>query len=73
MAAEIVNLRRFRKGKVRSEREQRAAENRALHGRTKAERQREAMEKERAQREIEGARRDNGETGGKGGPGDERE
>lgn len=72
MSAEIVNLRRFRKGKARSEREQRAAENRVLHGRTKAERQKEAMEKERARREIEGALRDRGEPGGEGGSGDDR-
>ncbi|TGV64514.1 DUF4169 family protein, partial [Mesorhizobium sp. M00.F.Ca.ET.158.01.1.1] len=38
--AEIVNLRQFRKQKARADREQAAGQNRALHGRTKAEKQR---------------------------------
>jgi hypothetical protein len=37
MAADIVNLRQFRKAKVRSEREAVAEQNRISHGRTKAE------------------------------------
>ncbi|PLK68985.1 DUF4169 domain-containing protein [Rhizobium sp. TH135] len=37
MAADIVNLRQFRKTKVRSEREAVAEQNRITHGRTKAE------------------------------------
>ncbi|MCR4267121.1 DUF4169 family protein [Nitratireductor sp. ZSWI3] len=36
---EIVNLRQERKRKARDEKELRAAENRALHGRTKAQKQ----------------------------------
>jgi hypothetical protein len=72
MSAEIVNLRRFRKGKARSEREQRAAENRVLHGRTKAERQREALEKDRVRREVEGARRDGPGAADASGSDDER-
>ena len=37
MAADIVNLRQFRKAKARSEKEQSADQNRILFGRTKAE------------------------------------
>ena len=36
--AEIVNLRRARKGKARAEKDARAADNRVRFGRTKAER-----------------------------------
>ena len=37
MAADVVNLRQVRKQKQRADKEQTAAENRALYGRTKAE------------------------------------
>lgn len=37
MAADVVNLRQFRKAKARSEREAVAEQNRISHGRTKAE------------------------------------
>lgn len=37
MAADIVNLRQFRKTKARAEREATAEQNRLTHGRTKAE------------------------------------
>jgi hypothetical protein len=55
--AEIVNLRMARKAKARRDAAQQAAENRARHGRTKAEKQRDKAEAERAERTIEGARR----------------
>jgi hypothetical protein len=58
MPAEIVNLRRARKAKARVGREQTATENRRLHGRTKAERQKEAAERERAVRAIDAHRRE---------------
>ncbi len=58
MPAEIVNLRRVRKAKVRVGREQTAAQNRRLHGRTKAEREKEAAERERAVRAIDAHRRE---------------
>ena len=45
--ADPVNLNKFRKAKKRAEKEQRAAENRAKHGRTKAEKE---LEKARAQK-----------------------
>jgi hypothetical protein len=44
----IVNLRMVRKRKARADREQAASENRALHGRTKAEKERDRLEAERA-------------------------
>jgi hypothetical protein len=59
--ADIINLRRARKSKARTEREQAAAENRRRFGRTKADREREAAEAERAARAIEGHRRDDGD------------
>ena len=43
-----VNLRLFRKRKARAEKELQAAENRALHGRTKARRMREQLEAEKS-------------------------
>jgi hypothetical protein len=54
MSADIVNLRRARKLRARSEKEQRAAENRALHGRTRAERQRDAAASEKLSRHVAG-------------------
>jgi hypothetical protein len=39
MSAEIVNLRQFRKGKVRSEKDAAAEQNRISFGRTKSEKQ----------------------------------
>jgi hypothetical protein len=48
--AEIVNLNRARKQKARSVDKTRAAENRALHGRTKAEK---ALEEARRAQEAE--------------------
>lgn len=48
MSADIVNLRRARKAKARAEKEQRAAENRVLFGRSKTERTMSAAEKERS-------------------------
>ncbi len=54
--AEIVNLNRARKNKVRREREEQAAANRRLFGRTKGERAADADAKERALRDIDGKR-----------------
>jgi hypothetical protein len=58
--AEIVNLRRARKAKARQENDSVAAANRIVHGRSKAEKQRLAAEKERAERTLDGHRRDDG-------------
>ena len=56
--ADIINLRSARKAKARAERDQAAAENRRRFGRTKAEKERDAAEAERAEKRIEGHRRD---------------
>ena len=50
--AEIVNLRRARKQKARSEREDIAAENRRRHGLTAAEKKQTAAERELAERRL---------------------
>ena len=56
--AEIVNLNRARKTKARREAETAAAANRALFGRTKAEKQAAKAEAERQRRELDGAKRE---------------
>lgn len=56
--ADIVNLRTFRKQKVRSHKEVEAEANRLKFGRTKAEKQNEALEKARAEKLIEGHKRE---------------
>lgn len=56
MSADIVNLRRARKAKARAEKEQRAAENRVLFGRSKTERTISAAEKVRSLAAHEGLR-----------------
>ncbi|MGV3769865.1 MAG: DUF4169 family protein [Sphingobium phenoxybenzoativorans] len=53
--AEIINLRSVRKARARAEAESAAARNRAIHGRTKAQKLLEKGEKERAARAIDGA------------------
>jgi hypothetical protein len=55
--ADIVNLRMARKHKARADREQAAEQNRALHGRSKAERERDRQQAERAEKFIDGHRR----------------
>ena len=54
----VVNLRLARKAKDRGEAAAKAAANRALHGRTKAEKQGEKADKERLARLLDGIRRD---------------
>lgn len=54
----VVNLRMARKQKARSEKEQAASENRALHGRSKAEKLRDRIEAEKANSFVEGHRLD---------------
>ncbi|MBT1156201.1 DUF4169 family protein [Aminobacter anthyllidis] len=54
--ADIVNLRQFKKQKARTERETLADSNRALHGRTKAEKQRDQLTSERADKFVDGHR-----------------
>ncbi len=55
---EIVNLRKARKAKARVEAAEMAAENRARHGRTLAERARARMEAEQAKRSLDGAKQE---------------
>jgi hypothetical protein len=52
--ADIVNLKDFRKNRARAEAEAKAAENRVRFGRTRDERNRKALEEQRAKRELEG-------------------
>ena len=56
--AEIVNLRQARKRKARAKAEAEAETNRALFGRTKAEKQREAMAQDSADKHLDGSRLD---------------
>lgn len=56
--AEIINLNRARKARDKAEGKARAAENRVVHGRTKAEKIAARAETERAARLLDGAKRD---------------
>ncbi|MBO6673907.1 MAG: DUF4169 family protein [Rhizobiales bacterium] len=51
--AEIVNLRQARKAKARSQKEKVAETNRALHGRTKAEKQVEKSTKHKVAKHLD--------------------
>lgn len=54
----VVNLRRFRKRKARSDAQGLAAENRARFGRSKAQKQKDAAEGEAAHHKLDLLRRD---------------
>ena len=54
--ADIVNLRQARKQKARSDKERQAEQNRALHGRSKADRERDRQLAEKADKFIDGHR-----------------
>lgn len=56
MAAEIVNLNKFRKAREKALKEQRAEENRLRFGRTKSEKSAESIEEHQRQRHLDGAR-----------------
>ena len=56
--APVVNLNRVRKQKERAAKQQQAAENRALYGRSKKDRRLEAAEQHRAEREFDGKKLD---------------
>ncbi len=62
MAADIVNLRNVRKAKARADREREAEANRRAFGRTKSEKAKTAAEREKAERKIDGHRREPGDT-----------
>ena len=54
--ADVVNLRQARKQKLRADRAQQAAENRAKHGRTKGEKARDEADAARVRRQLDQAR-----------------
>lgn len=54
----VVNLNRFRKQKAKADRKKQAEANRRLHGRTKAERERDAQQKRQLTRAVDGAKLD---------------
>ncbi|MEO6598278.1 MAG: DUF4169 family protein [Polyangiaceae bacterium] len=52
----VVNLNKFRKQKAKQARVKLADTNRRVHGRTKAERAREALQKKQLETQVDGAR-----------------
>ncbi len=52
----VVNLNKFKKQKAKIARAKQAETNRRLHGRTKAERAREALQKKQLETSVDGAR-----------------
>jgi len=54
--ADIVNLRQARKQKARDEKTRVAEQNRALHGRSKAEKQRDRLNADKAEKFVAGHR-----------------
>jgi hypothetical protein len=52
----VINLNKFRKRKAKLEQERQAETNRRLHGRTKAERQVELLQKQKLETQVDGAR-----------------
>jgi hypothetical protein len=62
MPADIVNLRRTRKAKARSEREKVAADNRIAFGRSKSEKQLSKAERDRDRKAIDAHRREPDKT-----------
>ncbi|MER9405753.1 DUF4169 family protein [Mesorhizobium caraganae] len=61
---EIVNLRQVRKQKARAEKEKLAGENRALHGRSKAEKTRDRLTSDKAENFVASHRRERPEDQG---------
>ena len=56
MVGKVINLNRYRKQKAKLDRKKQADANRRLHGRTKAERAREELQKKQLTRGLEGAK-----------------
>ncbi len=56
--ADIVNLRQARKRKARAEKERVAEQNRALHGRSKADRESDRVMADKAEKFVAGHRRE---------------
>jgi len=63
MASNVINLRTARKRRDLAEKADKAAENRARHGRTKAEKARDTDTATRAERSHDGHRLGDGEDG----------
>ncbi|MGX5844060.1 DUF4169 family protein [Mesorhizobium sp. ArgA1] len=61
---DVVNLRQLRKQKARAEKEKLAGENRALHGRSKAEKDRDRLTADKAEKFVAGHRRERPEDQG---------
>lgn len=61
MAGDVVNLRQFRKQKVRSEKEKQAEQNRLTFGRTKAEKNLTSALNEKASRALDQGKLDKGD------------
>jgi hypothetical protein len=55
---DLVNLRRIRKARDQVEAEAKAAQNRVIHGRTKAEREQARLQSEQDRRRLDALRRD---------------
>ena len=53
---DVVNLNRFRKRKAKQDRQKRAEINRRWHGRSKAERARDELQKKQLTRAVDGAK-----------------
>ena len=53
---DVVNLNKFRKRKAKLEKERQAETNRRLHGRTNAERARDALAKRKLETQVDGSR-----------------
>jgi hypothetical protein len=60
LVGKVVNLNKFRKRKAKVDREKKAETNRRLHGRTKLERQRDELQKERLTRGLHGKKLEKG-------------
>jgi hypothetical protein len=59
---DVINLRRFRKRAAKQRDDERAAANRIVHGRTKAQRGLEASETEKSHRDLNAHKIETGET-----------
>jgi hypothetical protein len=55
---ELVNFRRIRKARAQEEADAEAAQNRMIHGRTKAEREQARLQAEQDRRRLDALRRD---------------
>ena len=59
---DVINLHKKRKAKLRAEKEKKASENRVKYGRTKEEKQREKLKAERAEKLLQGHKRETEDT-----------